>query len=60
MMLLEILIKIKKITVDCMPNRGMRIVPVIMVPTEAPHKSAARHLAAGPCSSPMIPVTMGN
>jgi hypothetical protein len=58
--MLEIFIIIRKMTAASIPLRGIRIVPVIRVPTAAPARSAARHPAAGLSLSPIIPATMGN
>jgi hypothetical protein len=58
--ILEIFIRIKKITATRMPHRGIRTVPIASVPAAAPHRSAARQPAAGLLSSPISSAATGN
>ena len=59
-MLLETLTNIKNIMAHCIPHKGIKSVPVAMVPIDAPVRSAARQPAAGLLFSPMILVATGN
>ena len=45
---------------DWMPHKGISSVPVIIVPTAAPERSAAKQPAAGLIFSPIILVATGN
>jgi hypothetical protein len=59
-MLLDNLMRIRKITADWIPSKGIKIVPVARVPREAPQRSAARQPATGLLFSPIMFVTTGN